>query len=102
MHGRGSHAAHPNGGANPIRVAAALIEGIQSIAGQDVDPVHPRVVTVTHVEAGSTWNVIPATAFLEGTVRTAFPEDRIMIHDRLRAIVEGIASASDVTTDFEW
>lgn len=102
VHGRGSHAAHPNGGANPIRVAAALIEGIQSIAGQDVDPVHPRVVTVTHVEAGSTWNVIPATAFLEGTVRTAFPEDRIMIHDRLRAIVEGIASAYDVTTDFEW
>ncbi len=102
VHGRGTHAARPQGGLNPIRPAVAIIEGIQSIAGQDVDPAHPRVVTVTHVEAGSTWNVVPPEAFLEGTARTAFPEDRTVIHDRLQALVDGVVAAYGVTADFEW
>lgn len=102
FHGRGTHAAHPNGGVNPIRPLAAAVEGIQSISGQDVEPTHPRVVTVTHVESGSTWNVIAPDAFLEGTARTAFPEDRTIIHDRLEAIVNGIAAAYGVSVDFEW
>ncbi|MBW3078208.1 amidohydrolase [Bifidobacterium simiiventris] len=102
FHGRGTHAAHPNGGINPIRPLAAAVEGIQSISGQDVEPTHPCVVTVTHVESGSTWNVIAPDAFLEGTARTAFPEDRTIIHDRLEAIVNGIAAAYGVSVDFEW
>ncbi|MBT1180196.1 amidohydrolase [Bifidobacterium vespertilionis] len=102
LHGRGTHAAHPNGGVNPIRTLAALVDGIQSIAGQDVDPTHPRVVTVTHVESGTAWNVISPTAFLEGTARTAFPEDRVIIHDRFQALVDGLAVAYGTTADFEW
>ncbi|MBT1164524.1 amidohydrolase [Bifidobacterium felsineum] len=102
VHGRGTHAARPNGGANPIRVAAALIDGIQSISGQDVDPVHPRVVTVTNIEAGNTWNVVPDTAFLQGTARTAYPEDRTIIHDRIASLVAGISAAYGVIGDFEW
>lgn len=102
IHGKGTHAARPNGGASPIRVAAALIEGIQSIAGQDVNPIHPRVVTVTNVEAGNTWNVVPDTAFLQGTARTSYPEDRTVIHDRLQALVQGISAAYGVTGDFTW
>ncbi|KAB7786518.1 amidohydrolase [Bifidobacterium cebidarum] len=102
VHGRGTHAARPNGGANPIRVAAALIDGIQSISGQDVDPVHPRVVTVTNIEAGNTWNVVPDTAFLQGTARTAYPEDRTIIHDRIEALVQGVCAAYGVSGDFAW
>ncbi|NEG88465.1 amidohydrolase [Bifidobacterium aerophilum] len=102
IHGKGTHAARPHGGINPIRTLAALIDGIQSIAGQDVDPTHPRVVTVTHVESGSTWNVIAPDAFLEGTARTAYPDDRTVIHDRLRSIVDGIAAAYGADVEFEW
>ncbi|KAB8290932.1 amidohydrolase [Bifidobacterium avesanii] len=102
INGKGTHAAHPNGGANPIRTLAALIDGIQSIAGQDVEPSHPRVVTVTHVESGKTWNVIAPTAFLEGTARTAFPEDRVIIHDRFQALVNGLGAAYGTPIDFEW
>lgn len=102
IHGRGTHAAHPDRGINPIRTLGALIDAIQSIAGQDVDPTHPRVVTLTHVESGNTWNVIADDAFLEGTARTAFPEDRTIIHDRIAALANGLATAYDTAIGFQW
>lgn len=102
IQGKGSHAAHANIGISPIRPVAALIEGIESISTKDVDPTHPRAISVTHIEAGSTWNVIPRDAFLEGTVRTAYAEDRIIIHDRIRDIAKGVSLAYGAEIDFNW
>lgn len=100
--GKGSHAAHPDAGHSPIRALLALAQGLQSLAGLEVDPTHPRVVSITHVEAGSTWNVIPESAFIEGTVRTAHPDDRRALHDRISALSDAIATAWSVETVFRW
>ncbi|MFR0573811.1 amidohydrolase [Bifidobacterium boum] len=100
--GQGSHAAHPDAGRSPIRPLIALAQGLESLASLDLDPTHPRVVSITHVEAGSTWNVIPDKAFIEGTVRTAYPEDRRILHDRIRSLTSGVADAWSVTADFHW
>lgn len=100
--GQGSHAAHPDAGRSPIRPLISLAQGLESLAGLDLDPTHPRVVSITHIEAGSTWNVIPDRAFIEGTVRTAYPEDRRLLHDRIQALVDGLADAWSVDADFHW
>ena len=100
--GRGSHAAHPDAGASPIRAVVALANALQSLSGLDVDPTHPRVVSITHIESGSTWNVIPDTALIEGTVRTAYPNDRRIVHDRTQSVTQGIGQAWGVQTDFRW
>lgn len=100
--GQGSHAAHPDAGRSPIRPLIALAQGLESLASLDLDPTHPRVVSITHIEAGSTWNVIPDKAFIEGTVRTAYPEDRRVLHDRIRSLTSGVADAWSVTADFHW
>lgn len=102
IHGKGSHAAHVNSGVSPIRPAVALIDGIETISTKNVDPIHPRAISVTHIEAGSTWNVIPRDAFIEGTVRTAYAEDRTLIHDRIRDIANGTSLAYGVEIDFDW
>lgn len=102
IHGKGSHAVHANSGVSPIRPAVALIDGIETISTKNVDPIHPRAISVTHIEAGSTWNVIPRDAFIEGTVRTAYAEDRTLIHDRIRDIANGTSLAYDVEIDFDW
>lgn len=102
IHGKGSHAAHANSGVSPIRPAVALIDGIETISTKNVDPIHPRAISVTHIEAGSTWNVIPRDAFIEGTVRTAYAEDRTLIHDRIRDIANGTSLAYGVEIDFDW
>lgn len=102
IHGKGSHAAHANSGVSPICPAVALIDGIETISTKNVDPIHPRAISVTHIEAGSTWNVIPRDAFIEGTVRTAYAEDRTLIHDRIRDIANGTSLAYGVEIDFDW
>ena len=102
IHGKGSHAAEPDGGVDPILVLTHIVQGLQSIVGRNIDPAHPRVLSVTHIEAGSSWNVIPQDAFFEGTVRTTEPEDRALAKDRAIAIIENTATAYGASADVEW
>src|SRR6476661_8450511 len=70
VRGRGGHASEPHAAADPIPVAAEIVLALQSMITRRVDVFDPAVVTVAHIEAGSTNNVIPDTALLEGTIRT--------------------------------
>lgn len=100
--GFGTHGAHPDAGKDPIIVAAALINGLQTIVSRNVNPFDPAVVSVTHVEAGNTWNVIPETAFLEGTVRTLTPNTRVYIEQRIKELSDLISQAYGTTAQVEW
>ena len=100
--GHGTHAAHPDKGVNPVSVAAAIVTALQNLASQEVDPVHPHVLTVTHLEAGDTWNVVPSTAFLEGTVRTADVDDRDRIRQGILRVSELTAQAFGAHADVAW
>lgn len=102
IHGSGSHAAEPQHGVDPITVLGAVLQGLQAVTARNLDPVNPRVLSVTHVEAGSTWNVIPSTAFLEGTVRTTEPADREAAKSRAVAIIERTAEAYGATAEVSW
>src|SRR3954470_14819127 len=61
VHGRGGHASEPHAAADPIPVAAEIVLALQSMVTRRVDVFDPAVVTVAHIEAGSTNNVIPDT-----------------------------------------
>lgn len=102
IHGTGSHAAEPDRGIDPIAALGAVLQGLQTVTARSLDPVDPRVLSVTHVEAGSTWNVIPQDAFLEGTVRTTEPKDRHLAKDKAVAIIERTAEAYGATADVNW
>ena len=60
------------------------------------------VVSITHVQSGNTWNVIPDSAYLEGTVRTFNTEIRTQIEQRFRTLLAGIAAAFEVSIELEW
>ena len=91
--GRGSHAAMPHTGIDPLVAASALVQALQTITSRNVDPVEPAVVTVTQIHAGDTWNVIPDAAVLRGTTRAFRPEVQNLIEGRLRELCAGIAVA---------
>ena len=76
VRGRGGHASEPHAAADPIPVAAEIVLALQSMVTRRVDVFDPAVVTVAHIEAGSTNNVIPDSAFLEGTIRTLSADRR--------------------------
>lgn len=100
--GRGVHAAHPQKGVDPIPALAALVSSLQTIVSRSLDPFAPRLLSVTHMTAGNTWNIIPETAMMEGTVRTMEAADRQTVRRRFREIVEGTAAAFGVQAEIDW
>lgn len=99
--GTGGHGAYPHFTKDPVVIAAALVQSLQSIISRNIDPAQSGVLSVTQVHAGSAYNVIPGEARLAGTIRAFYEDGRNMIRDRLRAIAAGIASAYDVKIGVE-
>ncbi|MFP1740852.1 amidohydrolase [Lonsdalea quercina] len=99
---KGCHAAKPHEGNDPIVIVGQLIGAVQTIISRNVPSDNNAVVSITQVHSGSTWNVIPDTAYLEGTVRTFSSEARNLIEQRFRQIVAGIASTYGAEIELLW
>lgn len=100
--GVGCHGAHPDDGTDPVPAAAAIVQALQTIVTRNINAFHPALVSVTRMEAGNTWNVIPETAVLEGTVRTMEKEDRVLFKQRMAEIAENTARAYGAGAQVEW
>jgi len=93
IEGTGAHAAFPHLGVDPIVVASHVVAAIQSIVSRNTDPLQNAVVTVAEVKAGTTYNIIPQTATLRGTIRALDETVRQTTHERVRTIAEKTAEA---------
>jgi len=91
--GAGAHAAWPHRSADPIVCAAATVTALQSVVSRNVPPLEAAVVSVTVIEAGSAFNVIPNRAVLKGTLRSLSEETRCLVERRVERIAHGIAEA---------
>ena len=96
IQGRGGHGAYPQDTADPVVAALAIGNALQTIISRNHDTRGEAVVSLTQIHTGSTDNVIPDTAYLNGTVRTFDPEVQAMIIRRMEAIVAGQSAAYDV------
>jgi hippurate hydrolase len=101
VRGRGGHASMPHAANDPIPVAAEIVLALQTMVTRRLDVFDPAVVTVAHIEAGSTNNVIPDSAFLEGTIRTLSAGNRAAVVAGVQRVATAIAGAHGMTADFE-
>lgn len=102
IHGRGGHGALPHLSIDPIVAAGALVGALQTLVSRESDPLEAVVVTCGHLEAGTTFNIIPDRAFLQGIVRTFNPDLRSTIEARLERLVRGICEAHGCRADFRF
>ena len=93
VHGRGGHASTPHLAADPIPVAAEIILALQSAVTRSVDVFDPAVLTVARISAGTTNNVIPERADLDGTFRCVSDTRRAAMPELIRRVAEGVAAA---------
>ena len=100
--GTGCHGGHPDEGVDTILAAASVIQAFQSIVSRNLNPFHTGVVSVTRINGGNTWNVIPDKVELEGTVRSREKDDRIFIEKRMREIAEHTAAAYGAMAELLW
>ena len=91
--GRGGHGASPHETRDPLLAAAQVVTALQSVISRNVDPLDSAVLSVTSFNAGTAFNVIPAEAYLKGTIRTYRPDVFAGVADRLEHVVQGVAEA---------
>ena len=102
IEGKGGHAALPHNTIDPVIVAAQLILALQSIVSRNVDPMREAVLSVTMLEAGQAFNVIPRSVKLTGTIRTLDETVRKFMEERLRAVTNGIVSTFGATATINY
>jgi hippurate hydrolase len=90
--GRGSHAAMPHQGTDPVVAGAALVQALQTLTSRNLSPLDSGVVSVTQFHAGDTWNVIPSEVVIRGTTRAFTPAVQDLLEDGLRRVCSGIAA----------
>jgi hippurate hydrolase len=99
--GRGGHASAPQDALDPVPAAAAMVGALQTAITRRVDTHQPVVLTIAHITAGTTTNVIPETAFMEGTLRTLAESTRALMHEEIRRICHHTAMAYGCRAEVE-
>ncbi len=102
VRGKGSHAALPHNGIDPVPVACQIVQAFQTIISRNKKPVEAGVISVTMIHAGEATNVVPDAATLEGTVRTFTVETLDMIETRMEEVARHTAAAFGATCEFEF
>ena len=100
--GKGSHAALPHNGIDPVPIACQMVQAFQTIISRNKKPVDAGVVSVTMIHTGEATNVVPDSCEIQGTVRTFSVEVLDMIEARMRAIAEHTCAAFGASCDFEF
>ncbi|MGM0583883.1 MAG: M20 aminoacylase family protein [Pseudomonadota bacterium] len=101
VRGTGAHGAMPEMSKDPIVIASAVVQQLQSIISRNLTPTQPAVLSATQIHSGAAYNVIPETATISGTVRFFDTEAGVMIARRMREICAGAATSYGVEIDVD-
>ncbi len=100
--GKGSHAALPHNGVDPVPIACQMVQAFQTIVTRNRNPVDPGVISVTMIHAGEATNVVPDSVEIQGTVRTLTTELIDLIEERMRTVAQHTCAAYNATCSFEF
>jgi len=91
--GAGGHASMPHDAHDPIPVLCEIVTALQTLVTRRVPVFEPAVITIAHIHAGTTSNVIPEDGRLLGTIRTFSERTRREVHEGARRVAEHVAAA---------
>jgi hippurate hydrolase len=93
VRGRGSHAALPHTGIDPLMLAAQILLGLQAIVSRTIDPIDRAVISATQIRGGETWNVIPEEVVIRGCTRWFRPRVQAHLEESMRRVAAKTAEA---------
>ena len=99
IHGRASHGAYPESGADAIVCAAQVITSLQSLVSRNVSPLASAVLSLCMISGGTASNIICDKVCLRGTLRTANSEIRTLMKKRITEVAQGVAAAMGCSAD---
>jgi hippurate hydrolase len=102
VHGKGAHGARPEVSVDPVIAACQIATAIQTIVARNVSPFEPAVISITKIQGGDAYNVIPDTATLSGTARFFSREVAQQIEDGMRRVAEGVAAGLGASAELDF
>jgi len=99
--GKGGHASQPHMAVDPIPIACEIVTALQSLVTRRIPAFDPVVITIARIASGTTNNVIPETAELEGTIRSFSQSSRALAHEGVHQIATHVATAHNAKASVE-
>ncbi|MEA2737243.1 MAG: hypothetical protein QOH05_550 [Acetobacteraceae bacterium] len=100
--GKGAHGARPQESIDPVIVACHLGTALQSIVSRNISAQDTAVLSITRIQSGEAYNVIPQSAVMAGTVRTMKSEVMAMVEQNMKRLAVSIAAGfgAEAVVDF--
>lgn len=93
VHGKSGHCSRPEQTIDAISIASQVINTLQTVISRETDTLEPRVLSFCSIEGGSTYNVIPDTVRIRGSIRAMSTETRDFMVERVTDISKNVAKA---------
>ncbi|MEK6294522.1 MAG: amidohydrolase [Paraburkholderia tropica] len=99
---RGTHAARPHMGVDPVVIAAQIVLALQTIVSRNLDPSQSAVISCTEIITDGLRNVIPSNVVIKGDTRSYSPDVQRLLATRMREVSEGICRTHGAECTFEY
>ena len=99
--GKGGHAAQPQYANDPLVAAGLTITALQSLISRQLDPFKSAVLSITKIEGGSAFNVIPDTVTIGGTLRSTDQKNRNEMLDKIKKVASNSCAISNCELNIE-
>ena len=100
--GNGSHGARPESGIDPVIISAHIATAAQTIVSRNANPQEMAVLSITQIQSGDAYNVIPHTAHMKGTARTFSNEIMKLLETNLTKMAKSIAEGMGATAEVDF
>lgn len=100
--GKGGHGAYPHTTIDPINAAINIYQNFSQLISRENPPIDTTTLTFGQLSSGSSSNVIPETAVMQGTMRTYNPEVREKLKNRMLEIIEGIGKTTGCKIELDF
>ena len=102
VRGVGSHGAKPEMGVDPVFVAAQIVSALQGIVSRGLSPQEPAVLSITRIQGGEAYNVIPDSVTFGGTARWLHPKTMPKVEALFKRTVEQVAAGLGASAGIDW
>ena len=99
--GCGGHAAMPHQTRDPVVASGAVITALQTLVSRQTDPFDQAVISLTRLDAGSAYNVIPSIASIGGTLRTMKLDTRQQLLEQIEEVAKTAAKVTGCNVEME-
>jgi len=101
IHGKAVHITTPQNGSDSLFIGALIATQLQTVVSRLISPVEGGLIGVGRFDAGTTYNIIPGEAELEGTIRAFSAESREKLANAVRTIAKNVAAEYGATVDVD-